>query len=83
MKWTNYTVIVGRPDYVSDNPLGDTYMTSLSAQTADQAGDEALKECAETDSREAGQDEDNDVDDYVIVAVIAGKHTDIQGRTDV
>jgi hypothetical protein len=82
VKWTNYTVIVGRPDYVSDNPLGDTYMTSLSAQTAEQAGDEALKECAETDSREAGQDEDNDVDDYVIVAVIAGKHTDIQGRTD-
>ena len=81
MKWTNYTVIVGRPDYVSDNPLGDTYMTSLSAQTAEQAGDEALKECAETDS--AGQDEDNDVDDYVIVAVIAGKHTDIQGRTDI
>jgi hypothetical protein len=80
MNFDHYTVIVGRPDYVSDNPVDDTYMTSVYAQTAKAAGLEAIRECAETDS--AAQEDVNDVGDYTIVAVIAGKHQDIQGRTD-
>lgn len=75
-----YTVIVGRPDYVSDNPVADTYMTSLEAENAAAAGDAAVLECAEVDS--FGEEDTNDPEDYIIVAVIAGEHKDIQGRTD-
>ncbi len=77
---TTYTIIVGRPDYVSDNPLTDTYMTSVEAENAADAGVKAVRECAEVDS--FGEDDINNPDDYVIVAVIAGEHSDIQYRTD-
>ena len=75
-----YTVIIGRPDHISDDPVSDTYMTSVYAATAKQAGLEALQECANVDASES--EEDGNTDGYVIVAVIAGKHKDIQGRTD-
>lgn len=78
--YSDYTVIVGRPDHISDTPVSDTYMTSIRATTAKQAGLEALKECADVDASES--ENDGDTDGYVIVAVIAGKHSDIQGRTD-
>ncbi len=76
-----YTVIVGRPDYISDHPVGDTYMTAVEAENAADAGVKAVGECVATDSE--GPDDVNNPDDYVIVAVIAGKHSDIQERTDI
>lgn len=76
-----YTVIVGRPDYVSDDQLTDTYMTSLEAENAAQAGELACREAAETDSEDL--EDEYDPDDYVVVCTLIGQHNDFSGRTDV
>lgn len=79
-----YTVIVGRPDYVSDNQLSDTYMTSLQAENAEQAGELACAECARVDSKDMYDDESEyDPSDYVVVCTLLGEHSDFNGRTDV
>lgn len=75
-----YTVIVGRPDYVSDYQLSDTYMTSIKALSAELAGLLAQAEAADQDS--FGEDDPYNPDDYVVVAVIRGKHDDIKERED-
>lgn len=73
-----YTVIVGRPDYLVDK-IGGTYMTSMEAANAAEAGDLARKECSLADA----DDTTPDPDDYVVHLVIAGTHNDLTGRTDV
>lgn len=73
-----YTVIVGRPDYLVDR-IGETYMTSMEATNAAEAGDLARKECSLADA----DDTTPEPDDYVVHLVIAGIHSDLTGRTDV
>lgn len=78
----SYTVIVGRPDYITDDPINDTYMTSIFASSVRFAQNEAKRE-AWVEDNQGGDEEDaiGEPDDYVIIAVIEGKHEDIkEGR---
>lgn len=74
-----YTVIVGRPDTISDDPITDTFLTYVEGACITYVQDEAKREAWRTDNE--GQDEDDAVGDpldYVIVAVIEGIHKDLK-----
>jgi hypothetical protein len=70
-----YTVIVGRPDYISDEPLDDTYMTFVKAFDVDEAAILARQEAYDVDNDQI--DSSSSIDDYVIVAIMLGKQPDI------
>lgn len=67
-----YTVLLQRPDYLSDNPGLDTYMTTVRAMTVAEAQTAAQLEAAQADNN------DLDRDDYAVLLVIEGERSDIK-----
>lgn len=70
-----YTVIVARPDYISDGPT-DTYMAHVEADNVAKAQAQAQLETFEADT---GPDDEEfgSYEDYAIVAVFVGHLQDI------
>ena len=80
-----YTVILLYPDYASENYGEETYMTSLEADSVADAQEQAQREVAEgylaaegLDTEELQDDIDNTYSDWLVIAVIAGRHPDIK-----
>jgi hypothetical protein len=71
-----YTVILEYPEYMFDRVLTHgsyTYMTTVDALTVQGAIEKARKEIMT-------KDEDEDPDDFEVIAVIAGEHQDIKDQ---
>lgn len=67
-----YTILLQRPDYVSDNYNLDTYFTTVWGATVEAAVATARLEAAIADELE-----ECDLDDYAVLLVIAGDHEDL------
>ena len=72
-----YTVLLLRPDYISNAYGADTYMTHFVAASAAKAEDMARAEAHQIDTSD-GQGPDVDPLDYAVLMVIEGKHMDIK-----
>lgn len=75
-----YTVILLRPDYMTNNYGQDTWMEAVRARDPEEAVKLARGECLLADNE--GLDEDDgdfhgSTDDYFVIAVIRGKHEDL------
>lgn len=75
-----YTVILLRPDYMTSNYGQDTWMEAVKARDPEEAVKLARGECLLADNE--GLDEDDgdfhgSPDDYFVIAVIRGKHDDL------
>jgi hypothetical protein len=71
-----YTVLLLRPDYLA-NPYGtDTYMATIRAPSVHEAELSAQIEAYTVDGGEPH--EGSFPDDYAVLAVIIGNHTDIK-----
>lgn len=75
-----YTVILLRPDYMASNYGQDTWMQAVKAKDPEEAVKLARGECLLADNE--GFDEDDgdfhgSPDDYFVIAVIRGRHADL------
>lgn len=80
-----YTVILLYPDYAAENYGEDTYMTTLEADSVADAQELAQREVAEgyfsaegLDQEDTQDDIDTNYTDWLVIAVIAGRHPDIK-----
>lgn len=75
-----YTVILLRPDYIAGTFGQDTYMTSLEAESVEDAEKLAQMEAFELDipQEDRGDYDDDASDGYFVIAVIEGTHMDIK-----
>lgn len=67
-----YSVLLQRPDYLSDNYGLDTYFTTVWGATV-----EAAVEAARLEAATADELEECDLTDYAVLLVIKGDHQDI------
>lgn len=75
-----YTVILMRPDYMTDNYGQDTWMQAVKAKDPEEAVKLARGECLIADNEgldEGDADFYGSTDDYFVIAVIRGKHYDL------
>lgn len=74
-----YTVILLRPDYMTSNYGQDTWMDSVRARSREEAIELARGEChlADNEGCDGGLDMLGSPDDYFVIAVIRGKHDDL------
>lgn len=73
-----YTVILLRPDYMTDNYGQDTWMDSVKARDPEEAVELARGQCHLADNEGLGDDDDLGYpDEYFVIAVIRGKHDDL------
>lgn len=73
-----WTVLLSRPDYITDDQL-DTYMTTVEANSAAAAAKAAQTEAYEADHDETEREEGiGSADDYAVLVVIEGDHKDVK-----
>lgn len=75
-KLRTYTVLLLRPDYVTDDYGQDTYMTNVEATTVKTAVRRARLEVLGVDTPNAKPTRD-DLQDYFVLFVAEGRITDI------
>lgn len=71
-----YTVLVARPDYVSDDQLGDLFRAHVESDSPTLAAKLGAHEAWYSDS-DNGDDEDIRVDDYRVIAIFEGHLDDV------
>ena len=74
---STYTILLQRPDYLSDNYGLDTFLTTAEGDTPQAAVDAARLEAAIADGFE-----EIDLEDYAALIVIAGEHDDLSYLID-
>lgn len=72
-----YTVLLLRPDYISNAYGADTYMTHIEASSVLEAEDFVRAEAHQIDTLD-GEGADVDPLDYAVLMVIEGRHMDIK-----
>ncbi len=75
-----YTVILLRPDYMTNNYGQDTWMEAVKAKDPEEAVKLARGECHLADNEGLDADDGDfhgSPDDYFVIAVIRGKHDDL------
>lgn len=68
----NYSVLLLRPDYMTDNFGQDTYYAHVTASTP-----EGAIEAAKLDVLMADASKEGDKDDYAVLLVIEGHHENV------
>lgn len=75
-----YTVILMRPDYMTSNYGQDTWTEAVKARDPEEAVKLARFECHLADNEGLARDDTDffgSPDDYFVIAVIRGKHDDL------
>jgi hypothetical protein len=70
-----YTILLLRPDYMTDNYVRDTYLTSAKGKTVEDAIIKARLEAVREDDPTA--DPEDATDDYAVLLCIEGDHDDL------
>lgn len=77
-----YTVVVLRPDYVTDNNPQEIYFTHVTAENPVQAGRMAREEAWFVDNDDKIANDDlREVEDYVVLVTLEGHHEDAAYKT--